>query len=230
MAEGRQANADQPGIMETFTYLYQKPSFRHMAIGGGLTAFVGYGIVTWVPSFLIRSYGMDTGEVGTYLGLILGIPGGIGIALGGYLADRYGAKDTRWYLWVVTVALLIAVPITVGVYLSSSATASLLFLILPVLLGNFYQATTFSQAQGLVPLRMRAVAAAVLLFILNIIGLGAGPQMVGVVSDLLAPTYGYESLRYALLALSFVNIWAAYHYYLAGKTLKQDLVIDPSSP
>ena len=230
MAEGRQANADQPGIMETFTYLYQKPSFRHMAIGGGLTAFVGYGIVTWVPSFLIRSYGMDTGEVGTYLGLILGIPGGIGIALGGYLADRYGAKDTRWYLWVVTVALLIAVPITVGVYLSSSATASLLFLILPVLLGNFYQATTFSQAQGLVPLRMRAVAAAVLLFILNIIGLGAGPQMVGVVSDLLAPTYGDESLRYALLALSFVNIWAAYHYYLAGKTLKQDLVIDPSSP
>ena len=230
MAEGRQANADQPGIMETFTYLYQKPSFRHMAIGGGLTAFVGYGIVTWVPSFLIRSYGMDTGEVGTYLGLILGIPGGIGIALGGYLADRYGAKDTRWYLWVVTVALLVAVPITVGVYLSSSATASLLFLILPVLLGNFYQATTFSQAQGLVPLRMRAVAAAVLLFILNIIGLGAGPQMVGVVSDLLAPTYGDESLRYALLALSFVNIWAAYHYYLAGKTLKQDLVIDPSSP
>jgi predicted MFS family arabinose efflux permease len=230
MAEGRQANADQPGIMETFTYLYQKPSFRHMAIGGGLTAFVGYGIVTWVPSFLIRSYGMDTGEVGTYLGLILGIPGGIGIALGGYLADRYGAKDTRWYLWVVTVALLIAVPITVGVYLSSSATASLLFLILPVLLGNFYQATTFSQAQGLVPLRMRAVAAAVLLFILNIIGLGAGPQIVGVVSDLLAPTYGDESLRYALLALSFVNIWAAYHYYLAGKTLKQDLVIDPSSP
>jgi predicted MFS family arabinose efflux permease len=230
MAEGRRANADQPGIMETFTYLYQKPSFRHMAIGGGLTAFVGYGIVTWVPSFLIRSYGMDTGEVGTYLGLILGIPGGIGIALGGYLADRYGAKDTRWYLWVVTVALLIAVPITVGVYLSSSATASLLFLILPVLLGNFYQATTFSQAQGLVPLRMRAVAAAVLLFILNIIGLGAGPQMVGVVSDLLAPTYGDESLRYALLALSFVNIWAAYHYYLAGKTLKQDLVIDPSSP
>ena len=54
--------------------------------------------------------------------------------------------------------------------------------------------------------------------------------MIGVVSDLLAPTYGDESLRYALLALSFVNIWAAYHYYLAGKTLKQDLVIDPSSP
>ena len=77
---------------------------------------------------------------------------------------------------------------------------------------------------------MRAVAAAVLLFILNIIGLGAGPQVVGIVSDLLAPTYGDESLRYALLILSFVNIWAAYHYFVAGKTLKADLVIDRDDP
>ena len=226
MAEGKQASAEQPGVMETFTYLWKKRSFRHMAVGGGLTAFVGYGIVTWVPSFLMRSYGMQTGEIGTYLGLILGIPGGIGIALGGYLADRYGAKDKRWYLWVVSVALVLAVPLTVGVYMSNSATASLLFLIMPVLLGNFYQATTFSQAQGLVPLRMRAVAAAVLLFILNIIGLGAGPQVVGILSDLLQPSYGDESLRYALLILCFVNLWAAYHYFVAGKYLKEDLVLD----
>jgi MFS family permease len=169
---------------------------------------------------------MQTGEIGTYLGLILGIPGGIGIALGGFLADRYGARDKRWYLWVVSVALVLAVPLTVGVYLSNSATASLLFLIMPVLLGNFYQATTFSQAQGLVPLRMRAVAAAVLLFILNIIGLGAGPQVVGILSDLLQPSYGDESLRYALLILCLVNLWAAYHYFIAGKYLKDDLVID----
>lgn len=200
-----------------------------MAIGGGLTAFVGYGIVTWVPSFLIRSYGMGTGDAGTYLGLILGIPGGIGIVLGGYLADRFGARDQRWYLWIVTVALLISVPISFGIYLSETATASLLFLILPILLGNFYQATTFSQAQGLVPLRMRAVAAAVLLFILNIIGLGAGPQMVGIVSDLLQPAYGDESLRYALLILGLVNLWAAYHYFIAGRYLADDLETNESA-
>ena len=94
MAEGRVADEEQPTIMETFRFLWSKRAFRHMAVGGGLTAFVGYGVITWVPSFLIRSYGMSTGDVGTYLGLILGIPGGIGIALGGYLADRYGARDT----------------------------------------------------------------------------------------------------------------------------------------
>jgi len=93
-----------------------------------------------------------------------------------------------------------------------------------VMLGNFYQATTFSQTQGLVGLRMRSVAAAILLFILNIIGLGAGPQAVGIVSDLLNPTYGEESLRYSLLIVSFMNVWSAYHYYVAGKYLKEDLV------
>jgi predicted MFS family arabinose efflux permease len=226
MAEGRVADEQQPTVMETFRFLWSKRSFRHMAVGGGLTAFVGYGVVTWVPSFLIRSYGMSTGDVGTYLGLILGIPGGIGIALGGYLADRYGARDTRWYLWVVAVALIACVPLSFGVYLSATAFASLMFLIIPILLGNFYQATTFSQTQGLVSLRMRSVAAAVLLFILNIIGLGAGPQAVGILSDVLQPQYGDESLRYALLILSLVNVWSAYHYYLAGKYLKDDLVTD----
>lgn len=224
MAEGRVDETEQPTIMETFRYLWGKRTFRHMAMGGALTAFVGYGVVTWVPSFLIRSYGMTTGEVGTYLGLILGIPGGIGIALGGYLADRYGRHDTRWYLWVVTASLVLAAPFSVGVYLSGSAMASLLFLIIPVMLGNFYQATTFSQTQGLVTLRMRSVAAAVLLFILNIIGLGAGPQFVGILSDMLNNQFGDESLRYSLLIFSFVNLWAAYHYYQAGKTLDDDLV------
>ena len=226
MAEGRVADEEQPTIMETFRFLWSKHSFRHMAVGGGLTAFVGYGVITWVPSFLIRSYGMSTGDVGTYLGLILGIPGGIGIALGGYLADRYGSRDTRWYLWIVSVALIASTPLFFGVYLSSTAFASLMFLILPILLGNFYQATTFSQTQGLVSLRMRSVAAAVLLFILNMIGLGAGPQAVGILSDILQPSYGDESLRYALLTLSTVHIWAAYHYYQAGKSLKDDLVTD----
>ena len=226
MAEGRVDQVEQPGIKETFQFMWRKRSFRHLAFGGALTAFVGYGVVTWVPSFLIRSHGMETGEVGTWLGLILGIPGGIGIALGGYMADKLGARDTRWYLWIVSVALLAGVPFAFGVYLSDSALAALLFLIMPIALGNFYQATTFSQTQGLATLRMRSVAAAVLLFILNIIGLGAGPQAVGIVSDLLNPTYGQESLRYSLLIFSFVNIWSAYHYYVAGKYLAEELETD----
>lgn len=225
-AEGRVASETQPSIGETLQYLLKKKSFLHLAFAAALSAFVGYGVVTWVPTFLIRSYGLGTGEIGTWFGLILGIPGGIGIALGGYLADKFGAKDTRWYLWTTAVALIIATPFSFAIYLSTSAEIAFIAMILPILLGNFYQATTFSQTQGLVELKMRAVAAGILLFIINIIGLGLGPTFVGIVTDILTPMFGNEALRYSLLGFSLINLWAAFHYYVAGRHLKDDLVVD----
>jgi len=226
MAEGRVDSGEQPSVSETLSYLWRKKSFRHMSFAAALTAFVGYGFITWAPAFLIRSFGMGTGEIGTWFGLILGVAGGIGIAGGGYLADKFGAKDPKWYLWTTAIALLVATPFNLLVYFATESSLALLAMIIPVLLGNFYQATTFSQTQGISALRMRAVAAGILLFIINFIGLGFGPQAVGVLSDVLAADYGTESLRYALLICSLVNIWAGYHYFMAGRYLKDDLVTD----
>ena len=72
-------------------------------------------------------------------------------------------------------------------------------------------------------MRMRSVASAILLFIVNIIGLGLGPQTVGILSDAFSARYGSESLRYALLPLACVNVWTAAHYFMAGRTLQADL-------
>ncbi|MGI9438600.1 MAG: spinster family MFS transporter [Parvibaculales bacterium] len=224
MAEGRTDSGEQPSVGETLTYLWQKKSFRHMSFAAALTAFVGYGFVTWAPAFLIRSFGMGTGEIGTWFGLILGIPGGLGIFLGGYLADKFGARDPKWYLWTTAIALIIVTPFNLLVYLATDSTMALLGMVIPVLLGNFYQATTFRQTQGISELRMRAVAAGILLFIINIIGLGLGPQAVGLISDLLSEQYGQESLRYALLICALINLWAGAHYFIAGRHLKDDLV------
>ena len=204
-AEGRVASATQPSVGETLAYLLKKRSFLHLAFAAALTAFVGYGVVTWVPTFLIRSYGF---------------------ALGGYLADKFGAKDARWYLWTTAVALVVATPFSFAIYLSTSAEIAFIAMIIPILLGNFYQATTFSQTQGLVELRMRAVTAGILLFIINIVGLGLGPTLVGITTDLLTPFYGDEALRYSLLGFSVINLWAAFHYFVAGRHLKDDLVLE----
>ena len=223
-AEGKIDSENQPSIFETISYLIKKRSFRHLVFAAALAAFVGYGAITWLPSFFQRSYGMQTSDVGWYLGLILGIPGGLGIFLGGYLSDYFGAKNVKWSLWVAAIAMALTVPFNVYVYLSPTATMSFLWLIIPVALGNFYQAATFSQTQGLVELRMRSVAAAILLFIINIIGLGFGPQSVGILSDLLHSEYGKDSLRYSLLIFAFLKIWCAFHYYMAGKYLKEDLI------
>ena len=143
-------------LVEVLKYLRHSKLFLHIAAGGSLTAFVGYGIFAWMPSLLIRFHGLDTAQAGTWLGLILGIPGGIGILAGGILADRWGGQDARWYLWIVTLALLIATPFLIGVYLSSSAVACLAFLTVPVLLGNFYQATTFAHAPHTTQIRSSA--------------------------------------------------------------------------
>ncbi|MYF50335.1 MAG: MFS transporter, partial [Gammaproteobacteria bacterium] len=203
----------------------QRRSFVHMVAGGGLTAFVGYGLVTWAPTFFLRSHDMTLTEAGFWLGLVLGIPGGLGIVLGGWLSDRLGARDGRWYLWMVAVALAAAVPIGAAALLVESWWLSLLLLSLPVMLGNFYQGTTFAQTQSLAPVRMRAVAAAILLFILNFIGFVFGPPAVGMLSDLLTGSFGAEALRYSLFTWGFINLWAAFHYWRAGRKLPGDLGI-----
>jgi len=223
LADGRVASDDQPGMWETMRYLMQKRSFRHFAFGAALTAFVGYGFVQWTPAFFVRSHGMNVRDVGTVLGFIIGIAGGVGIWLGGALADRLGERDPRWYLRIVAFGLVVAWPFSAGAFLAQSVPVALALLVVPVLLGNFYQATTFSQTQGLVGLRMRAVAAAVLLFIINIIGLGLGPTVVGVLADALHERFGVESLRYALVLCSLVNLWSAVHYYVGGNYLADDL-------
>ena len=212
-----------PGLRETLDHLRRKKAFVHLALGGGLTAFVGYAWIIWAPSFFMRVHGMRSGEVGTSLGLLIGIAGGIGIALGGYLADRAARRDRRWSLWLVCVAILLNLPFALSAFLADDARQSLWLMAIPFLLGNFWQGTCFAQTQGLAGVRMRAVAAAILLFVANMIGLGAGPQFVGMVSDLLSPTYGADSLRYALFACTLFNLWAAVHFFLAGRALPAEL-------
>ena len=97
----------------------------------------------------------------------------------------------------------------------------MLYLIARFLRGLFL-ATTFAMVQQLVPVQMRSVAAAICLFLLNIIGMGLGPQGVGILSDVFSAEYGNESLRYSLMVFSLVNLWCAYHYFQAAKTLQQD--------
>jgi len=220
---GAETAEGHPTILQVFGFLLSRRSFVHMAVGGGLTAFVGYGLVTWAPTFFVRSHGMSLTEAGFWLGLVLGIPGGLGIVAGGWMSDRFGARDSRWYLWVVAVALIIVVPIGAVALLTASWWLSLLLLCVPVMLGNFYQGTTFAQTQGLAPVHMRAVAAAILLFLLNFIGFVFGPPAVGILSDLLTGPFGENALRYSLFTWGFVNLWSAFHYWRAGAHLPGDL-------
>lgn len=212
-----------PPIRSVFSYMWRRRSIRHITIGATLNSFVGYGAIAWVPAFLIRSFGMTTGEIGTVLALIIGVFGGLGTFFGGYFADRLGKRDVRWNMWLIAACIAGAMPFSFGVFLTADRITALVLFIVPAMVGALYLGPSLALVQALVPLRSRTVASAILLFVLNIIGLGFGPQIVGIVSEALVPRFGEESLRYALLMVGFVNLWAALHFFLAARTLEQDL-------
>jgi predicted MFS family arabinose efflux permease len=223
-SEGRLDSDERPGILYVARYLCRRRSFLHMAFGSGLAAFGGYAVISFFPSFLYRSHGMDIAEIGVYLGLILGIAGAAGFAGGGYFADHIGRSRRSNSLNGVAGATLISWLFMIPVYLVSSPYVALAIFVVPAALSNFYLATTIAQTQSLVGLRMRAVASAILFFILNIIGLGLGPQLTGILSDVLATGFGAESMRYALLVITAViSPWSAFHYFLAARYIESDL-------
>ncbi len=215
--------AAAPPVKEVFKMLWSQRSFRFMALASAIQMFVGYGLVQWYPAFFMRSHGLTTTQVGTYLALMAGISGGLGTLLGGYAADKFSVRDKRWLLWLPMWATFLATPFYLGVFLVSSPIVAVCFMILPTFFMNSFLGPIFSTTQGLVPSYMRATAAAVLLFVTNIVGLGLGPQAVGILSDLLRPTYGEDSLRYALLTISMLSVVGAYFYWTAAHTLREDL-------
>jgi predicted MFS family arabinose efflux permease len=160
--------------------------------------------------------------------LIIGFGGAIGVFSGGLLADRLAARDKRWYVWLPALAGLIALPFIVSVYLVEGRYTALMCMLVPAVMSNVYLGTSIATTHGLVGMRMRAMASAIFFFILNIIGLGAGPWTVGMLSDYLSASQGTESLRYAMLyLLPVVSFWSLTHFYLAAKTLREDLAAAP---
>jgi MFS family permease len=221
------APAKQDSTLDVLRFLWSLRSFRHLSFAAALHAFYGYGVLAFVPAFMMRVHGMtNTAELGLWLGAITGIFSGIGTFLGGTMGDRLSAryKDVRWYLWLPAWATLASIPFAFSFYLWPEGRTALLLNAPGAILGPTYIGPTFAMTQGLVKLRMRATASAIVLFVVSLIGLGLGPQTVGIISDLLAPTYGAESIRYALLSVVVTcSVWSAIHYFLAARTLHEDL-------
>lgn len=210
-------------VREVIRALWSQPSFRHLTLAISLNAFTGYGATVWLPAFLLRVHGMSPGEVGTALALVIGVAGGCGTYAAGVIADRLGRRDQRWFLWTPALAVTVATPFALGIYLWPGAAGALIFAAISTFFNSFYLGPSFSTAQSLVDPRMRAIASAIMMLFINLIGMGLGPQIVGILSDLLTPRFGLESLRYALLVVALFKIWSVTHYALASRSLRQDL-------
>ena len=216
-------DSDPPNFWAVVKCLWSQRSFRWMAIGTSFSSFGGYAAIAFIPTFLKLSHHMTPAQIGVVLALLAGVGGAAGTYLAGVFADRLGARDVRWYMYVPIIATFIAVPFGPVFYLSANLAVALAAAIVPVMMGATYVGPAYAMAQALVPLRMRARAVAILLLILNIIGLGLGPPVVGLVADLLQPWLGVEALRYAMLTTLATGLTGAFCYWRATWTLKADL-------
>ena len=228
MADGvSRATAERapvPGMFVVLRTLWQRRSFRHLTLAAALHSVVWYASGAFNNAFLQRSHGMSVSEAGYWIA-VLSAMAGFGTFFGGFAADRLSVRfqDRRWYMWVPGVATLLCVPFQFLAYLSPERAV-----VLPSFVGLMFMAAvffgpSFAMTQALATLRMRSVATSLLLFIQTLIGNGLGPSVTGLVSDVLVPSSGQNSLRYALVMIGVVNVWAALHYLLGSRTLRQDL-------
>jgi MFS family permease len=201
--------------------LYSTNTFVYLAVATGLHVFCLYGLLNWAPSFLSRLHGMKS--PGALLGLIFGIGGAIGSFAGGFMTDHFGKKDKRWYLKLPAYAIILSIFFVAGALFLQNTSLSLICLGCCASLQSMYLGPSIAVAHSLVPASMRSLTSAILFFVLNLIGLGLGPLVVGMISDQLAPALGVESLRWAMSIIIVVGAVSTIFFFIAAKKLAVDL-------
>ncbi len=219
---------------EVVRLLAAKPSFWLLALGAASSSVCGYGVAAWLPSFFIRSLGLTLAQTAWYYSGIAFIGGLLGIWLGGAMADRLGAKSKGAYPLTPAVAFVISVPCFLLAMNSGAlvgglggqaalAVAFVIFLI-PTGLNLTWLGPITAAVQHLAPAPMRTTASALFLLINNLLGIAVGVYYFGLVSDLLKPTFGAESLRWAIYTGMGFYLLAALLFLLASRRLARDWV------
>lgn len=217
-----------PPIREVARLLWTRISFRHIALAASLQAFIIYGIGNWLPSYFLRTYDLSLGTIGAWMALTTGIGGGLGSFCGGWMADKFGARDVRWYLWVPAILTTLIVPVLLAILLSGSAQFSLIMTAPFHFLSAAYLGAVLAVSHNLVSGRMRALTSAVLFFVLNLIGLGLGPVIVGFLSDTFTRNGMDTPLGTALLICGIIAaLWSVLHYLLAARKVTEDIARRP---
>ncbi len=203
----------RPSVGESFKAMWANKAAVHVIAGFTLTSTIGYGLTYWGPAYYQRSFGFTTLDISTIVAPTLAVAGIVGVVGGGWLANWCARK---WGLWsqatMIAVLKAIALPFAALLYLTGNPVMGIAAYFVSLVFASCYLGPTFALVQALAPIKMRALWAAIALFINNLIGLGIGPTAIGFLSD---------SLRWALFAGLMVTPWAIFHYWRAGVALKK---------
>lgn len=217
-----QAGEARLGMLPSMRLLWHIKAFRFAVIATMLHGFTQYSMMTWNAPFFVRLHGMSLSQVALLMALLSGAGGAIGMYLGGFVADRLAARDVRWRLWVMAIAVGATVPCALVQYLAGSTALSIAAAAMAALLMVAYFGPILAVTQSVVPPNMRAFSNSVLSLCFNLFGLGLGPWFTGLSSDLLARDQGLgvESLRYALSLSLIPGCLGAAMFIYAGRYFK----------
>lgn len=199
--------------------LWSDRAYRQLVYGATLWMFVGYGAVQWVSAYFMRVHDLSVGEVGLIYGLAGAAASLVGAIAGGVLADRFARRSPAALALVPAFACFLAYPLQLPVFLLSDV---------PVMMGAAFVAgvalsaalpAMYAAFHAILEDRLRAFGIAVLLFVGNLVGMGLGPLVLGVVSDALAPRFGDDALKFALIAIYAALVWAGVHFLIAARCM-----------
>jgi MFS family permease len=214
----------KPSLLETMRFLWRQKAAFHVVMGGGVCALWGWGLIYWTPTFLQRSYGLDVGQAGAVTGNIHLIGGSLATVGTAWFLSRPSMADPRRVVWLLAAGVgLATIPSMIAYWTHSLIVARLMFcLFIPAI--YFYIGPCFGLLNNLAPCHMRSMFIAVSLLVANILNLIVAPWIVGFLSDRFAGGHATDaaSLRLALLVLAPTGFWAAYHLYLASRTIIAD--------
>jgi predicted MFS family arabinose efflux permease len=212
----------QPPFTAVLRVMWTTKALRNMIIGAMIQNFLAVGMTLWIPSYLIRSYGMSPHEVGTHLALVFGLGHLSGALIGGRLSDVFFRIDVKWQFYMAAIAVIgAAACATTGYILGPPYVFWLLGF--QVMFGTVFGSPIVTITQSFMPISARATSVACLLFVLNGFATGICPQLMGIASDLLHASYGENSLKMTLIGSAMTAFPAAYFFYRASKTYRADL-------
>jgi MFS family permease len=203
--------------------IFASKAYLYIFIAASFTAFLSYGKGLWTISLFIRSHGFSTTEAGISMAVALGLSGVVGTWLGGKVADVFGERDKRHLLTLPAIGMTVAAPLLFISYWSADWRIAVAMLVVPTILNSAYYGPAYGCVQGLVRREARAVAASLVVFGQNLIGLGLGPLAFGMLSDALLPMAGTDSVRWVLFGAAWLGLIPAFFFWRASLRLTAEM-------
>jgi len=252
-------HASAPTLIAIARHLRARRSFWHLMVAIGLTNLAVNGLGAFLPQYFARVSHLNLGRVGIVYGSIGAAATLVSFVFGGAVVDWISTRDGRWYVWLPALGCLLSVPLYILSFMTSSAILATVLLTLASICIFLYYTPSQVVLQNMAQPRMRATVAFVFFLVVGLVGVGLGPTLVGLLSDSFAAhlftlgdyslrcpggvaralTAGLDDacqsassagLRYALIGVSGISLWAALHFLLAARNIRKDMGAFTATP